>query len=148
MCAQLLSRVLLFPTPWTVAHQAPPVHGVSQARTLEWAAISFSRGSSQPSDQTRVSYVSSLAGGSLPPSHLGSPKHISTQILTSKHHSPLKQKRNLTSPRLRQERCKRSPKHLSMQQGAKCSKLQLGGVPSDRIQNHQASEWIMPGMLS
>ena len=32
-----------------------PVHGISQARTLEWAAISFSRGSCWPRDQTRVS---------------------------------------------------------------------------------------------
>ena len=33
---------------------SPPsysVHGISQARTLEWVAISFSRGSSQPRDQ-------------------------------------------------------------------------------------------------
>ena len=28
------------------------VHGISQARTLEWVVISFSRGSSQPRDQT------------------------------------------------------------------------------------------------
>ena len=33
------------------------VHGVFQARLLEWAAISFSRGSSQPRDQTRVSHI-------------------------------------------------------------------------------------------
>ena len=35
---------------------SPPgssVHGVSQARVLEWVAISFSRGSSQPRDQAR-----------------------------------------------------------------------------------------------
>ena len=31
------------------------VHGIFQARLLEWAAISFSRGSSQPRDQIRVS---------------------------------------------------------------------------------------------
>ena len=31
------------------------VHGISQARILEWVAISFSRGSSQPSDRIRVS---------------------------------------------------------------------------------------------
>ena len=31
------------------------VHGISQARVLEWAAISFSRGSSQPRNQTWVS---------------------------------------------------------------------------------------------
>ena len=28
------------------------VHGILQARILEWVAISFSRGSSQPRDQT------------------------------------------------------------------------------------------------
>ena len=31
------------------------VHGISQAITLEWVAIFFSRGSSQPRDQTQVS---------------------------------------------------------------------------------------------
>ena len=33
------------------------VHGIFQARILEWAAISFSRGSSQPRDRTRVSRI-------------------------------------------------------------------------------------------
>ena len=33
-------------TLWTVAHQAPLSMGILQARTLEWVAISFSRGSS------------------------------------------------------------------------------------------------------
>ena len=48
-----LSRVRLFATPWTVAYQALrslSVHGIFQARVLEWVAISFSRGSSQPRD--------------------------------------------------------------------------------------------------
>ena len=31
------------------------LHGISQARTLEWVAISFSRGSSLPRDQTLIS---------------------------------------------------------------------------------------------
>ena len=33
------------------------VHGISQARALEWIAISFSRGSSQPRDWTWVSGI-------------------------------------------------------------------------------------------
>ena len=33
------------------------VHGIFQARILEWTAISFSRGSSQPRDQTQVSCI-------------------------------------------------------------------------------------------
>ena len=36
------------------------VHGILQARTLEWLAFLFFRGSSQPRDQTQVSYI---AGG-------------------------------------------------------------------------------------
>ena len=35
-------------------------HGILQARTLEWVAISFFRGSSRPRDRTRVSDVSCL----------------------------------------------------------------------------------------
>ena len=33
------------------------VHVISQARILEWIAISFSRGFSQPRDQTQVSCI-------------------------------------------------------------------------------------------
>ena len=39
---------------------SPPgssVHGILHARILEWVAISFSRGSSQPRDQTHVSCI-------------------------------------------------------------------------------------------
>ena len=38
----------------------PQVHGILQARILEWVAFSFSRGSSQPKDWTQVSHI---AGG-------------------------------------------------------------------------------------
>ena len=33
-----------FATPWTVASQAPLIHGIFQARILEWVAISYYRG--------------------------------------------------------------------------------------------------------
>ena len=36
------------------------VYGISQARILEWVAISYSRGSSQPRDQTCISCVSCI----------------------------------------------------------------------------------------
>ena len=39
------------------------VRGIFQARILEEAAISFSRGSSRPRDQTRTSRISCIAGG-------------------------------------------------------------------------------------
>ena len=35
------------------------VHGISQARILEWVVISFSRGSSRPRDRTHVSWLAS-----------------------------------------------------------------------------------------
>ena len=47
------------------------VHGILQARALEWAAFPFSGGSSQPRDRTPVSCI---AGGfSLPPEPQGKP---------------------------------------------------------------------------
>ena len=42
---------------------SPPgssVHGISQARILEWVAISYSRGPSPPRDQTRVFCISCI----------------------------------------------------------------------------------------
>ena len=40
---KLYSCVRLFATPWTVAPQGSSVHGILQARILEWVAISFSK---------------------------------------------------------------------------------------------------------
>ena len=53
---KLLSRVRLFGS----VDCSPPsssIHGILQARILEWVAISFSRGSSQPRDRTQVSHL-------------------------------------------------------------------------------------------
>ena len=54
-----------YPTLGNPIDWSPPgssVHGMLQASILEWVAISFSRGSSQPRDWTQVSYVSCSAG--------------------------------------------------------------------------------------
>ena len=51
-----LSRVQLFETQWTNLPDSS-VHGIFQARMLEWVAISFSRRSSPPRDWTRVSHI-------------------------------------------------------------------------------------------
>ena len=48
------------PTLCNPMYCPPPgssVHGISQARKLEWVAIPFSRGSSKPRDQTLVSCI-------------------------------------------------------------------------------------------
>ena len=53
---------------------SPPgcsVHGISQARVLEWGVIPFSRGSSPPRDQTQVSRI---AGGFFTTEPPGKPK--------------------------------------------------------------------------
>ena len=59
-CAESLSHVRLFATPWTVAHQAPLSMGILQARILDWVAIFSSTVSSWPRDRTWISHI---AGG-------------------------------------------------------------------------------------
>ena len=54
---KLLSRVQLFATPWAVSLPGSSIHGIFQASVLEWAAVSFSRGSSQPRNRTQVSCI-------------------------------------------------------------------------------------------
>ena len=41
----------------TLCDPIDSVHGILQARTLEWVAFPFSRGSSQPRDQNQVSCI-------------------------------------------------------------------------------------------
>ena len=54
MKVKSLSR---FVTPVDCSLPGSAIHGIFQVRILEWAAISFSRGSFQPRDQTRVSSI-------------------------------------------------------------------------------------------
>ena len=51
---QLLGRVWLSCNPMDYSPPGSSVHGILQARTLEWVAISFSRGSSQAKDRTLI----------------------------------------------------------------------------------------------
>ena len=60
------------------------VHGVFQARILEWVAVPFSRGSSQPRKQTRVF---TLHVDSLPVELPGKPKVKVTQSIQAFHSS-------------------------------------------------------------
>ena len=61
----MLSSVQLFLTAWAAAHVDSSVHGIFQ-----WVAISYSRGSSQPRDQTLLSLLHWQVE---PLSHLRSP---------------------------------------------------------------------------
>ena len=64
----LLLLLELFCNPMDCSPLGSSVYGISQARILEWVAISFSRGSSRPRDRTHVSCV---AGRFLTVSHQG-----------------------------------------------------------------------------
>ena len=63
VCAESLQSC---PTLCDPMDRSPPgssVHGILQARILEWVAISFSRGSSWPRDRIHISRNSCIAGG-------------------------------------------------------------------------------------
>ena len=64
LCAVLshFSHVQLCVTPMDCSPPGSSVHGILQARGLEWVAMSSSRGFSRPRDWTWVSCVSSLVG--------------------------------------------------------------------------------------
>ena len=48
------SHVQLFVTPWMIAYQGSSVHGILQARILEWVAVPSSRGPSQLRNATHI----------------------------------------------------------------------------------------------
>ena len=52
-------------------HMDSTVHGILLARLLEWVVFPLSRGSSEPRDQTQVSYITGSCFYQL--SHQGSP---------------------------------------------------------------------------
>ena len=59
VCACMLSGVLLFATPWTIAARLLCSWDFP-GKILEWVAISSSRGSSWPRGQTHISCVSCI----------------------------------------------------------------------------------------
>ena len=70
------THALSCPPLWDSMDCSPPassIHGIFQARILEWIAISHSRGSSQPRDRTNASCISCIGKGVLYQlCHLGS----------------------------------------------------------------------------
>ena len=55
VCAKLLQSCPTLCDPVDCSPAGPSVHGLLQARILEWVAMPSPRGSSPPRDQTRVS---------------------------------------------------------------------------------------------
>ena len=70
---QLLSCVQLLCNPMDCSPPGSSVHEIYKARILEWIAIPFSRGSSQPGDR---SHVSCIAGGLITSEPPGKPTGV------------------------------------------------------------------------
>ena len=56
-CCWVAKLYLTLCDPMDCSPPGSSVHGISQARILEWVAISFSRGSSQSRDRTHISCI-------------------------------------------------------------------------------------------
>ena len=57
VCAKSLQLCLTLCNPMDCSPPGSPVHGILQARILEWVAMPSSRKSSWPRDRTRISYI-------------------------------------------------------------------------------------------
>ena len=78
-CAQSLQLCPTLCNPMDLSLPGSSVHGILQARILEWVAIFFSRQSSWPRDRTRVSWI---ADGFFTPEPPGKPLHTDTHTHT------------------------------------------------------------------
>ena len=72
-CANLLLSCLTLCDPMDCSPPGFSVHGILQARILEWIAMPSSRGSPPPRDRTHISYSGRWI--LYPLSHLGNPSH-------------------------------------------------------------------------
>ena len=70
-CLCMFSPVWVFCSPTDCSPPGSSVHGISQARILEWVAISFSRDSSWPRDGRWVSCMAGKFFTAEPPGKLG-----------------------------------------------------------------------------
>ena len=73
-----LSRVWLFCDPIDFSPPGSSVHGISQTRILEWVAICFSKGSSQPRNRICASCI---AGGFFTAEPPGKPLLLNSLLL-------------------------------------------------------------------
>ena len=82
MCVLVAQSCLTLCNPVDCSSPGSSVHGISQARILERAAISYPRESSQSRDGTHLLY---RQVDSLPLSHLGSPTYQTLNSLSLPH---------------------------------------------------------------
>ena len=83
MCAQSLQSCLTLCDLMDCSPPGSSVHWISQARILEWIAISSSRGSSRPGVEPVSHVASAPQADSLPLSHWGSPSSGNKKFSTT-----------------------------------------------------------------
>ena len=66
---------LACPHPGDCSPPGSSVHGILQARILQWVAMPSSRGSSKPRDWTCISYISCIGREIYYQYHIGSPRY-------------------------------------------------------------------------
>ena len=85
----LFSHIWLFCDPMGCSPPGYSVHGISQAKILEWVAISFSRRSSRTRDQTWVSCIDRqilYSWTTIGIKEVASPVSLNLNVLWSKHY--------------------------------------------------------------
>ena len=83
MHAKSLQSCLTLCDPMDCSPPVPSVHGILQARILEWVAMASFRGYFQPRDWTHISCVSCIAGGFFTTEPLGKPDRSHTRFRIS-----------------------------------------------------------------
>ena len=73
---KLLQLCLTLCDPMDCSPPGSPAPGILSARVPEWVSIPYSRGFSQPRDQTHISYLLHWEEGSLPLAPLGKPTYL------------------------------------------------------------------------
>ena len=92
MHAKSLQSCLILCDPMDYSPLGSSVHGILWGRILEWVAVPSSLGSSQPRDQTCLSYISCIGRQILYHwHHLESPKGSDSRVFCFAGHMPLLQ---------------------------------------------------------
>ena len=79
--ARLLQACLTLCDPVDYSSLGSSVHGILQARILEWVAMPSSMGSSLPRDWTYISYILCIAGGFFTTSATWQAPHVLDQLV-------------------------------------------------------------------
>ena len=85
MHAKSFQSCLTLCSPMDYIPPGSSIHGILQARILEWGAMPFSRGSSSPRDRTHISRGSCIAGGFFTTGSLGKPFLIFSSVQSLSH---------------------------------------------------------------